>query len=121
VGATGWSGLCDGVRSRAVFVFRACSQGHRLDAFQLKERELSLRQRLYGQSHPVVTEFAKELCLQYSVALMDLVRAGDKDASLQLLEKAQLVSSSPILFPDPVMRKQLLAVMYNNFGCYYKL
>lgn len=92
-----------------------------MDAFQLKERGLSLRQRLYGQSHPVVTEFAKELCLQYSVVSMDLVRSGDKTGSLQLLEKAQLVSSSAVLFPDTVMRKQLLAVMYNNFGCYYKL
>lgn len=92
-----------------------------MDAFQLKERGLSLRQRLYGQSHPVVTEFAKELCLQYSVVSMDLVRSGDKVASLKLLEKAQLVSSSAVLFPDAVMRKQLLAVMYNNFGCYYKL
>ncbi len=95
-------------------------QGSRLDAFELKERGLSLRQRLYGQSHPVVTTFAKELCLQYSVASMDLVRAGDKVNSLQLLEKAQRVSSSVVLFPDAVMRKQLLAVLYNNFGCYYK-
>jgi hypothetical protein len=53
-------------------------QGKRVDAFLFKERALVLRQKLYGASHRVVTECAKDLTLQYSVVAMDLVRAGPR-------------------------------------------
>ncbi len=98
-----------------------CAQDKRVEAFLFKERSLVLRQKLYGPSHKVVTDCAKDLTLQYSVVAMDLIRGGDTVESLKLLEKAQILSSSEVLFPEELPRKQLLAVMYNNFGCYYKL
>jgi hypothetical protein len=104
-----------------VFPLFSRRQGKRVDAFLFKERSLVLRQKLYGASHRVVTDCAKDLTLQYSVVAMDLIRGGDTVESLKLLEKAQILSSSEVLFPEELPRKQLLAVMYNNFGCYYKL
>ena len=124
----GWRGrllvlLCsiDVVRVTAGCVCVCVWQGKRVDAFLFKERSLVLRQKLYGASHRVVTDCAKDLTLQYSVVAMDLIRGGDTVESLKLLEKAQILSSSEVLFPEELPRKQLLAVMYNNFGCYYKL
>lgn len=112
--------LADEIGAYDAEAARLDAQDKRVEAFLFKERSLVLRQKLYGPSHKVVTDCAKDLTLQYSVVAMDLIRGGDTVESLKLLEKAQILSSSEVLFPEELPRKQLLAVMYNNFGCYYK-
>lgn len=82
-----------------------------MEALQMMERSLILRGHVFGLDSAEVMGACKSVAEMCNYLAMTYLQTDEFEVVLELLQKAQVLSEK---------HKSVLAVTYNNLGCYYR-
>lgn len=95
-------------------------QGKNLQALLLLEKTSLLRRETLGIDHPDVQRSLQVLVMSYNGLSMAAVRSGGMEVAWELLRKAERLVGEKSLLRNKEIKSRLLAVTYNNLGCFYR-
>ncbi|EKX33236.1 hypothetical protein GUITHDRAFT_81640 [Guillardia theta CCMP2712] len=95
-------------------------QGKNLQALLLLEKTSLLRRETLGIDHPDVQRSLQVLVMSYNGLSMAAVRSGGMEVAWELLRKAERLAGEKSLLRNKEVKSRLLAVTYNNLGCFYR-